>query len=164
MISELGQEYVWLAEIVEQVTERENGTGNPKGLVSEEIDERAKIIGIADVFDACIHRRPYRDSVSGYQALFELTTDQQRAFSDQMVKALIRSFSLYPFNECVRLNTGEVGKVVDINPENLSRPVVAVLFDSEGAEVIDRKTIDLGCESSLYIAEALAGRNCPRRK
>jgi len=161
IISALGQEYVWLAEIVKQVAERENGTGNPSGLVGEEIDERAKIIGIADVFDACIHRRPYRDSVSGYQALFELTTDQQRVFSDQMVKALIRSFSLYPFNECVRLSTGEVGKVVDINPENLSRPVVAVLFDREGAEVIDRKTIDLGRESSLYIAEALAGRNCP---
>jgi HD-GYP domain-containing protein (c-di-GMP phosphodiesterase class II) len=161
IIGDLGREYVWLAKIAKQVTERENGTGSPIGLVGEEIDDRAKIIGIADVFDACIHRRPYRDSVSGYQALFELTTDQQRAFSDQMVKALIRSFSLYPLNECVRLSTGEVGKVVDINPENLSRPVVTILFDRDGTALIEPKTVDLGHESSLYIAEALVGRRCP---
>jgi HD-GYP domain-containing protein (c-di-GMP phosphodiesterase class II) len=160
IISELGPEYVWLAEIVGQVAERENGTGSPAGLVGDEIDERAKIIGIADVFDAYIHRRPYRECVSGYQALFELTTDQQRAFSDHMVKALIRSFSLYPYNECVRLSTGEVGKVIDINPGNLSRPVVSILFDKDGTPLTDERIVDLGRESTLYIAEALAGRSC----
>jgi HD-GYP domain-containing protein (c-di-GMP phosphodiesterase class II) len=130
------------------------------GLPGEEIDERAKIIGIADVFDAYIHSRPYRSPVTGYQALFELTTDQQREFSDQMVKALIRGFSLYPINECVRLSTGEVGRVVDINQDNLSRPVVTILIDGEGVALDDPKTIDLGRESSMYIAEALAAQHC----
>jgi HD-GYP domain-containing protein (c-di-GMP phosphodiesterase class II) len=161
IIEDMGREYGWLARIVEQVTERENGTGSPVGLLAEEIDERAKMIGIADVFDAYIHKRPYRDSISGYQALFELTTDQQRAFSDQIVKALIRSFSLYPLNECVRLSTGEIGKVVDVNPENLSRPVVALFYDKDGGPLSESRKVDLARESSLYIAEALVGRRCP---
>jgi len=161
IIGELGREYHWLAGITGQVTERENGSGVPMGLIGKEIDERARIIGIADVFDACIHKRPYRDALSGYQALFELTTEQQQAFSDRMVKALIRSFSLYPFNESVRLSTGEIGKVIDINAENLSRPVVTVLFDADGTPLRDSKTVDLGRETSLYIAEALSGRSSP---
>jgi HD-GYP domain-containing protein (c-di-GMP phosphodiesterase class II) len=160
VIRSIGPEYSWLAEITRQVNERENGTGSPMGLVGEEIDERAKIIGISDVFDSCIHNRPYRRPVTGYQALFELTTDQQRVFSDQMVKALIQSFSLYPFNECVRLSTGEIGKVVDINAENLSRPVVEILADREGKVLEDPRTIDLGRESTLYIAETLAVEHC----
>ncbi|MGW8179636.1 MAG: HD domain-containing phosphohydrolase, partial [bacterium] len=58
IIGKLGREYHWLARIAGQVTERENGSGSPMGLIGEEIDDRARIIGIADVFDACIHRRP----------------------------------------------------------------------------------------------------------
>ena len=78
-----------------------------------------------------------------------------------MVKALIRSFSLYPFNECVRLNTGEIGKVVDINPQNLSRPVVTILFEKEGKPLNKPRTVDLGRESTIYIAEAIADGCCP---
>jgi HD-GYP domain-containing protein (c-di-GMP phosphodiesterase class II) len=120
MIKGLGPEYVWLGELISQINERENGTGYPLGLGGGEISERAKILGIADVFDACIHRRPYRAPVSGYQALFELTTDQQQAFSDKLVKGLIRSFSLYPFNECVRLSTGEIAKVCETCSDSLA--------------------------------------------
>ena len=77
-----------------------------------------------------------------------------------MVKALIRSFSLYPHNECVRLNTGELGQVIDINPKNLSRPVVKILFDPNGKAVTPPRVLDLVKESSLYISEALRGAAC----
>jgi HD-GYP domain-containing protein (c-di-GMP phosphodiesterase class II) len=160
IINRLGKEYRWLGRMVSQVMERENGTGYPVGLGGDEIIEGAKILGIADVFDACIHERPYREALSGYQALFELTTDQQRAFPDHLVKALIKGFSLYPFNECVRLSTGEVGTVIDINDENLSRPIVTVLFDSNGEEVTDSRVVDLSREPALFIEEALSGAHC----
>jgi HD-GYP domain-containing protein (c-di-GMP phosphodiesterase class II) len=160
IINELGAEYRWLGRIVSQVMERENGTGYPVGLGGDEIMEVAKILGLADVFDAFIHHRPYREAVSGYQALFELTTDQHQAFPDHLVKALIKGFSLYPFNECVRLSTGEVATVVDINDENLSRPVVNVLRDSNGDEVASSKVVDLSQEPTLFIEEALSGTHC----
>ena len=76
------------------------------------------------------------------------------------MKALIKGFSLYPFNECVRLSTGEVGTVVDINDENLSRPIVTVLFDSNGEEVTDSRVVDLSREPALFFEEALSGSHC----
>jgi HD-GYP domain-containing protein (c-di-GMP phosphodiesterase class II) len=153
--------YDWLSEVVGQVYERENGTGHPLGLTGREICEEAKVIGIADLFDACIHRRPYREALTGYQALFELTTDQARTFSDRIVKALIKSLSLFPYNEYVVLSSGEIGKVVEINLENLSRPVVEVIYDKEGVKIGDAESIDLAQNPSLYISKALPYRNLP---
>lgn len=154
-------QYDWLGEVVGQVYERENGTGHPLGLTGREICEEAKVIGIADLFDACIHSRPYRDALTGYQALFELTTDQARTFSDRIVKALIKSLSLFPYNEFVVLSSGEIGKVVEINLENLSRPVVEVIYDKEGAPVENMKPIDLAQNPTLYISKALPHKSLP---
>ena len=122
----------WLIETVEQVYERTNGSGFPVGLEGEQIREEAQILGIVDVFEACIHDRPYRKALTGYQLLEELTRGDTKTFSDHIIKALVRSFSLYPYNEYVRLNTDELGQVVDINPQKLSRPVIKILYDKKG--------------------------------
>ncbi|BAL25604.1 HD domain-containing phosphohydrolase [Azoarcus sp. KH32C] len=42
--------------------ERWDGTGYPDGLVGEEIPESARIVAIADVFDALTTRRPYKEA------------------------------------------------------------------------------------------------------
>lgn len=160
-LKEVDPSYDWLAEVVGQVYERENGTGHPLGLTGREICEEAKVIGISDLFDACIHRRPYREALTGYQALFELTTDQARTFSDRIVKALIKSLSLFPYNEFVELSSGEIGRVVEINLENLSRPVVELMYGKEGGAAKSPKLIDLAQNPSLYIAKAMPYRDLP---
>ncbi|MFQ5930713.1 MAG: HD-GYP domain-containing protein, partial [Acidobacteriota bacterium] len=146
---------------VGQVYERENGSGFPAGLKGGEILEEAKILGIADVFEACIHDRPYRKAVTGYQLLEELTRGGTRTFSDHIVKALVRSFSLYPYNEYVILNTNEVGQVVEVNPENLLRPVVKILYDSQGKPLREPREIDLAQNPSHSITKAITYKRLP---
>ena len=109
-------EYDWLFETVGQVYEREDGSGFPFGLEGTDIREEAKILGLMDVFEACIHDRPYRNALTGYQLLEELTHDDTKSFSDRIVKAMLNSFSLYPYNEYVLLNTKELARVVEVNP------------------------------------------------
>jgi HD-GYP domain-containing protein (c-di-GMP phosphodiesterase class II) len=154
VLEEVGSGYGWLSEIVGQVYEREDGSGSPLGLKGEEICIEAKIVGIADFFDACIHKRPYRKALTGYQALFELTTDYAKAFDEGIVKGLIRSLSLYPYNEYVVLDSGEIGRVVEINKENLSRPVVEVLYGPGGERLTPRR-VDLIENSHQYVAKPL---------
>ncbi|MGI8784819.1 MAG: HD domain-containing phosphohydrolase [Acidobacteriota bacterium] len=162
LLKGLGPVYVWLAEIVEQVSEREQGQGFPRGLNGKEIREEAKILGIADVFEACIHDRPYRLAITGYRALEELTTESGTAFSARIFKALIRSFSVYPFNEYVILNTGEVGKVVDINRDNALRPTVEIMFDSRGEKLLEPKTTNLSRNPSLFVTKAITRGALPQ--
>ena len=103
----------WMAQIVGQIYEREDGNGFPLGLKGEEIREEAKILGIVDVLEACIHDRPYRNALTGYQLLEELIRKDTQGFSDPIVKALLKSFSLYLYNEYVLLNTKELARVVE---------------------------------------------------
>jgi response regulator RpfG family c-di-GMP phosphodiesterase len=157
----MGPGYVWLGDVVSQIFERESGNGFPLGLKGNEILEEAKIIGITDFFEACIHQRPYREPLTGYQALSEITTKREKAFCDRIVKGLIKSVSLYPYNEFVVLNTREVGRVVDINPENLSRPRVELLYDPEGACLGNPRLLDLAQEPELYISKAVNVADLP---
>src|SRR5690242_19965317 len=60
MLSKLGAQYAWLAQVAWQEHERWNGQGYPRGLKGDQIHEYARIIGIVDIFDALVSPRPYR--------------------------------------------------------------------------------------------------------
>lgn len=61
-----------LAEIIIQHHERLDGSGYPNGLKENEICIEAKIIGVADTFDAMTTDRPYRKGLSFETAISEL--------------------------------------------------------------------------------------------
>lgn len=161
ILKKLGSEYAWLVETVGQVYEREDGTGVPKGLKGEEIREEAKVLGLADVLEACIHERPYRRALTGYQMFHELTSGATRRFADRIVKAALKGFSLYPFNEYVLLNTGEIAKVIEVNPGNLLRPKIQMLYDSEGKPFQDEREVDLVITPSRHITKAITYSQLP---
>ena len=79
ILKKLGPEYDWLVETVSQVFEREDGSGFPGGLAGKMICEEAKILGVGDAFEACIHDRPHRRALTGYQFLVELTSGARKA-------------------------------------------------------------------------------------
>lgn len=56
--------------------ERENGTGYPHRLRSDEIHRFGKIVAIADVFDAMTTQRVYRHAVDSFPALKEMYEDK----------------------------------------------------------------------------------------
>lgn len=71
ILSPLG--FPWpLADIVLQHHERMNGTGYPFGLTGESICLEARILSVADAFDAMTSDRPYRKRKSAAEALGEL--------------------------------------------------------------------------------------------
>ncbi len=164
ILEKLGSEYDWLVQTVRQVYEREDGTGFPLGLKGKDIREEAKILGIVDVFEACIHERPYRRAMTGYQLFHELTLGASQRFASRIVKALLKCFSLYPYNEYVLLNTGEIGKVIEVNESNLLRPKLKMLFDVKGEPLEDQPELDLESNPSRYINKAITYHQLPATK
>jgi HD-GYP domain-containing protein (c-di-GMP phosphodiesterase class II) len=152
--------YEWLPKIILQVYERENGSGYPYGIRSKEISEESRILGVADIFEACIHRRPQRAAMTGYRAL-EVITAEFDSFGERTTKAMIRSFSVYPFNELVVLNTGEIGKVIDINAENPLRPIVRLIYSVDRVEMRNPRVVDLARNSQLWITSAITPDELP---
>jgi len=161
ILEKLGSEYDWLVQTVRQVYEREDGTGFPLGLKGKDIREEAKILGIVDVLEACIHERPYRRALTGYQLFHELTLGATERFEGRIVKALLKCFSLYPYNEYVLLNTGEIGKVVEVNEKNLLRPRIKMLYDGKGEPFEDQPEVELEGNPTRYIKEAITYHQLP---
>jgi HD-GYP domain-containing protein (c-di-GMP phosphodiesterase class II) len=152
-----------LPKIVGQLFERENGAGFPKGLRGDQVLEEAKVLGLADVFEACIHLRPYRKALTGYQSLYELSTDPTGTFADGYIRALVKAMSLFPFNELIALSTGQFARVVGINSQDLSRPIIEMLYDAKGNPVSESEQIDLLNSPTTMITEVLSIDSLARR-
>lgn len=71
--------------------ERFDGSGYPDGLVGEAIPPEARIVAVADVFDALISPRPYKEPWSVDAALAYLYAQRGRLFDPRCVDVLVRN-------------------------------------------------------------------------
>jgi len=73
--------------------ERLNGSGYPDGLAGEEIPTGARILGLADAFDALTSSRSYRENFSLARALEILSEEADRGLWDREVLAVLKSLT-----------------------------------------------------------------------
>lgn len=92
VISELILSEIDLSPIVRQIArsshERIDGQGYPDGLAGEEIPLPARIVLVADAFDALTTDRPYRRARRPKAALGEIVANSGRQFCPRVVAAL----------------------------------------------------------------------------
>jgi HD-GYP domain-containing protein (c-di-GMP phosphodiesterase class II) len=150
----MGGEFEAVAEIIFQVHERENGQGYPRGLIGPEILQEAKIIGICDVFVAMTMTRAYRKSMLPFDAMREIIQGMEGHFAPHIVRGLLQVLSIYPVGSIIRLNTGEIGRVISANPESPMRPVIELLLDPLGHRVDPPKIMNLTEHPLVYIKGA----------
>ena len=134
--------------------ERIDALGYPRKLKSEELIENARLIAIADVYEALTHPRSYRRAMLPFDAVRELVRHKKK-FDSRLLKALIDEIGIYPVGSWVQLNTGEIGKVKRINRGFPLQPTVAVLTDSYGRTVKDTKSVELNGQATLFVKRPL---------
>jgi HD-GYP domain-containing protein (c-di-GMP phosphodiesterase class II) len=139
-----------ILDAVRQEHERADGSGYPRGLVKEEIGEYAQIVGLADVYEAMMHRRPYRGKYTSLETV-RIILKNKKVFSRKAIKALIEVFGLFPVDTLVQLNTKEIGVIVERNDDCISRPVIDVLIDSYGKELKQPRRVNMAENPVLYI-------------
>jgi HD-GYP domain-containing protein (c-di-GMP phosphodiesterase class II) len=83
--------------------ERYDGKGYPDGLKGEEIPLGARILAVADSFEAMLSDRPYRKALSLAEALKEIKVNSGTQFDPEIVKAFIET-----------LEEGEEAEVLDV--------------------------------------------------
>ena len=79
--------YPEVAEVVRHHHERVDGTGYPDGLCSEEIPLLARIIAVADAYNAMTSDRPYRDAMPSRVARLRLAQAVESQFDTAVVAA-----------------------------------------------------------------------------
>jgi HD-GYP domain-containing protein (c-di-GMP phosphodiesterase class II) len=71
--------------------EHYDGSGYPEGLQGEEIPLIARIIAVADTYDAIIHERSYQKGMSKSEAVAEITDNAGTQFDPNMVEAFAQA-------------------------------------------------------------------------
>ncbi len=72
--------------------EKYDGTGYPRGLKGEEIPIEARIVAVADVFDALTSRRPYKEPYEIERAVEIIEKDSGKHFDPKVVQAFKKAF------------------------------------------------------------------------
>ena len=82
-----------LRNIVEFHHETVNGTGYPSGIKGDEIPIEARIVAVADVFDALTSKRPYKEAWSNDKAIDTLKELAGETLDADCINALINNIS-----------------------------------------------------------------------
>lgn len=137
-------------EIIQVHHEREDGSGYPSGLAGESIPLFGRLAGIVDSYDAMTSARPYRQSVSKYEALQRMYRQRGKLFQADLLEQFVQCLGVYPVGTLVELSTGEVAVVMAQNPVRRLFPRVMLLTDVA-------KKLRKGFES-LDLRDTLAGK------
>jgi HD-GYP domain-containing protein (c-di-GMP phosphodiesterase class II) len=77
--------------VVRHHHERWDGAGYPDGLAGEHIPFGARVLAVADTFDAMTSDRPYRRGTSHERALAEIEAGSGAQFDPAVVEAFVRA-------------------------------------------------------------------------
>jgi HD-GYP domain-containing protein (c-di-GMP phosphodiesterase class II) len=146
------------AHIAFQHHERWDGHGYPRQLSGEKILEYARIVAVADVYDALLADRPYRPSYSINQASTIVKRMAGTFLDVNCVDAFLSNIAIFPIGSFLELNTGETGVVVDVNKEMPSRPIVKIIYGKDRHPLFKSHEIDLSKLSTITVKKVLTGQ------
>lgn len=83
--------------IVGEHQERADGSGYPGGLTLEKINKYARIVTLADVYDALTHSRPYREKLEPFEDIVvHQIISSRRLFDPYVLEVFLGSLTRYP--------------------------------------------------------------------
>ncbi|MBC8059234.1 MAG: HD-GYP domain-containing protein [Clostridiaceae bacterium] len=121
--------------------ERFDGTGYPKQTSGKDIGLFARIIAVADVYDALTSDRPYKKRVIPSDAMEYIMGGGGTFFDIDVVREFSKIVAPYPVGTCVRLTNDLVGIVVENFSDCCLRPRIKIIKD--GNELIEPYLINL---------------------
>lgn len=135
--------------------ERYDGRGYPQGLKGNEIHEYAQIIAIANVYSALTSTRKYRQRYTPSEAIEYMFAMGDRQFSLDMLKKFTAQIAIYPVTSTVLLSTGQTAVVSEVVPALVTRPVVRLIKEADGSDIVKFQEIDLSKELNVTIIDML---------
>ena len=127
--------------------EKIDGTGYPRGLSGNEIPLEAKIISVADVFDALTSYRSYRKPMTPTAAYDLILNQVGTSFDYAIVEAFTKKLDFYPINSLLELSNGKTTIVIE--NQNVLRPVVMDVITKEKFDLSSPKNSDLTIEQVI---------------
>lgn len=126
--------------------ERSDGSGYPRGLDDDEIDDFAAIVAIADVYDAMTATRAYRSAMSPFEVIAAFERDGLAKYRTGYILTFLKKMAEAYQNSLVLLSDGRRGRVIYTHKHHLSMPIV---------ELPDKSLVDLVEHRDIHIVSIL---------
>jgi HD-GYP domain-containing protein (c-di-GMP phosphodiesterase class II) len=126
MLRQYRELHLFVAHVAFQHHERLDGSGYPRALQGEQILPLARIVAVADTYEAMISDRPFRRGRPPHLAMEELRTHSGHLFEPHVVRTFVQRMAVYPSATPVLLADGSVGVVVG-QTANPRAPMVRLL-------------------------------------
>jgi HD-GYP domain-containing protein (c-di-GMP phosphodiesterase class II) len=139
---------------------RLDGSGYPEEPEAESTNEYSRIVGLADVYEAMVHPRVYRNKFLPLEAMREILRGK-KAFERRLIKTLIEKIGVYPIGSIVELNTKEMAEVVELNHSVHLRPVAKfkIIRDADGGKSKLNKVLDMTARTGISIKKVVLRKN-----
>lgn len=134
-----------IAEVAMRHHERCDGSGYPGGYRRDQIEEFARIVAIADTYDAMTSDRVYRAAMCPFDVIHMFEREGLVKYDVEFLLPFLEKAVQAYINAEVRLSTDEIGRVIMINQKEFSKPIVQV------GDVF----YDLSEDSSIGISQVL---------
>ncbi len=127
-------------EVYEAVLEHHewyNGGGYPMRRSGPDIPIYARIIKLADTYDALTSRLPYHEPISPSEAVEYVMANAGAEFDPELVDIFLNKISVYPVGSEVSLSDGRTAIVLENHRDYMLRPTIKAVPDGE---IIDLKS------------------------
>lgn len=125
--------------------EKIDGSGYPTNSKENQIPLYAKIIAVADIYDAMTSSRSYRDSLCPFDVIKEFERETFGKLDTMVLSVFLKNIANSYLGDYVELSNGEIAEIVFINPNRVWQPIVR-----SGSNYID---LSKPSSNPLYIRE-----------
>lgn len=139
--------------VIAQHHELGDGSGYPKGLQGDEINEFAQIIIVANAFDNLCHPPVASEQKIPHAALSHLYKNCKHLYKEENLNILIKFMGVFPPGTVVQLSNNMVGLVISVNASKILFPNVLVYDPSvprTQAPIIDLASKDLRIINAIH--------------
>ncbi|MBX8618807.1 HD-GYP domain-containing protein [Pseudomonas cichorii] len=138
--------------------ERFDGSGYPDRLAGSQISLFARMGAICDVYDAITSDRPYKACWSPAESISRMA-EWTGHFDEKIFQAFVKCVGIYPVGSLVRLESGNLGIVMEQNKASLLTPKVKVFYSALFKMPIAHTLRDL---STLIGRDRIISRECAK--
>ena len=131
--------------------ERWDGSGYPDGLEGDRIPIIARILAVADTFDAMTSQRVYKNAVSSKVSFNFIMSANETHFDPDVCRVFLSGMGIYPPGCVVELSDGTVGTVAASTEGNLLQPKI-LLQEGDQTRIIE---LCREAHRNLFIKRAL---------
>jgi HD-GYP domain-containing protein (c-di-GMP phosphodiesterase class II) len=135
--------------------ENEKGTGFPEQVNPRLLNKFSKVLAFVVRYEELAFGSPFTKHYGPSLAMNYLMRKERSLWDGDVLLSFLKTTSLYPVGSYVELDSDEIGIVHSVNKNQIKRPTIKILVDSDRKPVTEEKFVDLSVDQLTNIKKII---------